>query len=414
MTRTLIIEGADVFDGREFLGPRTVRCEDGRITEILEPGSDDERSGPTAESGDEPHRFDASGMTLTPGIIDCHVHVAVSGAGSLDAFAQPFSLQFYEAVQNMRLTLEAGVTTARDAGGADAGLKVARERGYVRGPKLTEAISIMSQTGGHGDGCMASGVEMPMLGAHPGRPAGVADGVDEVRRTARAILRAGADHIKITSTGGVLSPSDDPRHPQYTHEEIAAIVYEAAAQGTYVMSHAIGTAGIKSALRAGVRSIEHGIMLDDEAIDLFGQHDAFLVPTLQAPRAVIKAAAAGAALPPEIVDKAKMVAETHADSIARAYERGVKIAMGTDAGVGPHGDNLEELENLAEIGMSTVDVLRASTSRGAELLGKNDVGQIAVGYAADFAVFAGCLREHGVRSAREDLRHVFQDGVQIR
>lgn len=407
MTDTLIIRGAHVFDGTAFIGNRVIECADGVITKI----SDNDGASGSSRSA---RVVDASGMTLTPGIIDCHVHVGISEAGSLDSFTDPFSLQFYRAVHNMKLTLHAGVTSARDAGGADAGLKTARDMGYVTGPKLTTAISVMSQTGGHGDGCMASGVEMPMLSAHPGRPAGIADGVDSVRTKAREILRAGADHIKVTSTGGVLSPNDDPRHAQYTAEEIEAIVYEAQAQGSYVMSHAIGTAGIKSALRAGVRSIEHGIMLDDEAIDLFLEHGAFLVPTLQAPRAVIKAAAAGASIPGPIVEKAKMVAERHAESIATAYERGVRIAMGTDAGVGPHGENLEELENMTEIGMTPADVLRASTSAGADLMSNDSVGRISVGAAADFALFAGNLEERGLSTARQDIMHVFQDGVQVR
>src|SRR5699024_934326 len=230
-----------------------------------------------------------------------------------------------------------GVTAVRDAGGTDLGAKVAVETGTVRGPRLSIAVNIMSQTGGHGDFHLVSGAESPFLSPHPGRPSGVADGLEGVQRKTRELLRAGADHIKICSTGGVLSPRDDPRHSQFTEAEIGVIVAEAAAQGAHVMSHAQGAPGIKNAVRAGVRSIEHGTYLD---------------PTLQAPQAVIKAAEAGESLPASVVDKAHRVVEAHRNSITRAHAAGVPIAMGTDAGVGPHGQNLEEISLLAEVGLS--------------------------------------------------------------
>ena len=274
------------------------------------------------------------------------------------------------------------------------------------------AVSIMSQTGGHGDGRMASGAHMPMLVGHPGRPEGVADGLDEVRKKTREILRSGADQIKITSTGGVLSPSDDPRHSQFTPDEIAVIVEEAAAQGTYVMAHAQGTQGIRNALHAGVRSIEHGIFLDEETIQLFLEKDAFLVPTLQAPIAVIKSAEAGAALPEAVVEKARLVAAKHRESIQAAYRAGVKIALGTDAGVGTHGENLEELELLFEAGLSVEDALRAGTSTAAELMGVDEsVGRIAAGLAGDLVLFDGDLATVGLDDVRGRVVGVFQDGL---
>jgi imidazolonepropionase-like amidohydrolase len=242
----------------------------------------------------------------------------------------------------------------------------------------------------------------------------VADGVDAVRAKAREILRAGADHIKICSTGGVLSPTDDPRHSQFTSAEIEAIVEEATAQGTYVMSHAQGAEGIRNALRAGARSIEHGIYLDDETIELFLEKDAFLVPTLQAPRAVIAAADAGAALPAAVVEKARMVAQTHRESIVKAHAAGVRIAMGTDAGVGPHGENLEELELLVGVGLSTRDALRAGTSVAAELLRMPDVGRVAEGLPADLVLFDGDLEKVGLADVRCRVSQVYQGGVRKR
>ncbi|WAL40664.1 amidohydrolase family protein [Brevibacterium sp. BRM-1] len=402
-----VFAGATVFDGTDFLPePQDVVVADGRIVAIGPAGEPERPADSTV--------IDCTGATLTPGFIDLHVHVTTAQAGSLAAFSEPFSLQFFKAADHLRKTLHGGVTTARDAGGADAGVRAALETGLTEGPDLTIAVTIMSQTGGHGDGHMPSGIDSPMLMEHPGRPSGVADGVEEVRKAVRRILRAGADHIKICSTGGVLSPADDPRHSQFTQAEIEVIVEEAQTQGTYVMAHAQGTNGIKNALRAGVKTIEHGIYLDDEAIQMMKDAGAVLVPTLQAPRAVIAAADAGVPLPPVLVEKAKRVADAHDDSVRRAYEAGVTIAMGTDAGVGPHGENLEEIELLAAIGLTDVDALRAATTRAAAVLGREDIGTIAADTAADLVVLDGDLRETGVGDIRQRVRHVFKNGVQAR
>ncbi|WP_293851141.1 amidohydrolase family protein, partial [uncultured Brevibacterium sp.] len=304
-------------------------------------------------------------------------------------------------------------TSARDAGGADAGVREALERGLVRGPRLKVAVTIMSQTAGHGDGMLPSGACTPMLMAHPGRPSGVADGVAGVQLKTRELIRAGADHIKICSTGGVLSAADDPRHSQFTVDEISTIVAEATAQGRRVMSHAQGTAGIKNAVLAGVASIEHGIYLDDETIDLMLERDCVLVPTLQAPLAVIRAAEAGVPIPEAMVEKSRRVAERHRESVAKAHQAGVRIAMGTDAGVGIHGQNLEELELMAGVGMNTAEVLRASTVNAADLMGDDSVGRVRVGNHGDFVLFEGSLEERGVEQLRTVEKRVFQGGVAV-
>jgi len=420
VTGRALLRGVRVFDGEDFLPQlQDVRVTDGVIesltaTEASAAEADSPAaSGADAASGDL-EVIDAYGHTLTPGIIDCHVHVCFSDAGSLTAFTEPFSLQFYKSVVHLQRTLQAGVTTARDAGGADAGVRHALQTGLISGPDLRLAISIMSQTGGHGDGQMLSGCSMPMLTSHPGRPDGVADGPEGVLRKVREILRAGADQIKICSTGGVLSPTDDPRHSQFTEEEIAVIVSEAHAQGSYVMSHAQGTEGIKNALRAGVRSIEHGIYLDDESIEMMLEAGTFLVPTLQAPMSVIAAADAGAPLPPAVVDKARRVAETHAASIAAAYEAGVQIAMGTDAGVGEHGQNLEEIELMIANGMAPVDALASATSVAARLLDDENIGRIAPGRMADLVLFDTDLREGGTEKIRQHTIGVWQAGRRVR
>jgi imidazolonepropionase-like amidohydrolase len=398
-----VLSHATVFDGTRFLpGTRDVVIDDGRVAMVAEGGQGSHNAGDDF--------IDCTGKTIIPGIIDCHVHLTMPGAAATSNFHDPFSLQFYNSVAHMEATLKGGVTTVRDAGGTDLGAKVAVETGLVRGPRLTIAVNILSQTGGHGDFHLVSGIESPSLAEHPGRPSGVADGLDEVQKKTREMLRAGADHIKICSTGGVLSPRDDPRHSQFTEPEIAVIVAEAAAQGAHVMSHAQGAPGIKNAVRAGVRSIEHGIYLDDEAIDLMLENGTYLVPTLQAPQAVIKAAEAGASLPPAVVDKAHRVVEAHLESTSRAYAAGVPIAMGTDAGVGPHGENLEEISLLAEVGLSTEAALAAGTSVAARVLDDDTVGSLAAGELADLVVIDGDLRTADIRGIENRVDSVYLGG----
>ena len=404
-----LIRNCKLFDGETFHSDQDVRIEQGVVTDVSNAA---ERPGAGTDDVGIP-TLDGAGKTLTPGIIDCHVHMTTREAGSLDAMMEPFSLQFFQAVEHLSRTLRAGVTTVRDAGGSEAGVKAALERGIVEGPRLRAAISIMSQTGGHGDGRLPSGAESPMLSGHPGRPHGVADGVDGVTRKARELFHAGADHIKICSTGGVLSPADDPRHSQFTEAEIRAIVAEAAAQGSYVMSHAQGSNGIKTALRAGVRSIEHGIYLDDEAIELFLETGAYLVPTLQAPVSVIRAADSGSNLPASVVEKARHVADVHIESIAKAHRAGVRLAMGTDAGVGPHGQNLEELELLSKVGLSAAEALRAATVNGADLMGIDDIGRVTRGAVADLVLFEGDVEADGLVGIQDRVHAVFQSGVHV-
>ncbi len=331
--------------------------------------------------------IDAGGGYILPGFIDTHVHLMLDGVNLARDMATPFSMRFYQSVEYMRRTLDAGITSVRDAGGADAGLKQAVETGVVPGPRMQISISVLTITGGHVDFWMRSGNEFHLFPAYPGFPDGRCDGVDGVRQKVREVLRAGAEVIKVCATGGVLSPTDHPEFTQFSPEELEVIVREAAyRRGTKVMAHAQGGEGIKNALRAGVHSIEHGIYLDEEAIDLMLARGAFLVPTLLAPLSVLEIGEKGG-MPEHAIRKAREVIEIHSESISRAHRAGVKIAMGTDAGVMPHGTNLRELGLMVKIGMTPMQAIVATTRTAAECLGwQDELGTIQVGKLADIII----------------------------
>jgi imidazolonepropionase-like amidohydrolase len=399
VTRT-VIAGGQVYDGTGAPpAPADVAVEDGRIVGIG-----------IGLDGDV--AIDAAGATLLPGLFDCHTHVMMSGVDLLKFLSTPFSLPFYEAIGNLRATVECGITSIRDAGGADLGVAEAVRRGLVVGPRMQIAITALSQTGGHADDWMPCGVSMNV--DHPGRPSSIVDGPVEARRRTREVIRAGANVLKIMTSGGVLSSRDDPRHGHFRDDEIAEMVAEATAVGIFVMSHAHGADGIKAAVRNGVRSIEHGVYLDEEGVELMVARGAWLVPTLLAPRAVLDIADAGGGLTPEMVEKARMVATVHNDAVRRAIGAGVRIAMGTDSGVGPHGNNLDELRLLVECGMTPYAALHAATGSAARLCGvDNELGTIEVGKRADLTMVAGNvvdLIDKGGQAMRDAVWQVWIDG----
>jgi imidazolonepropionase-like amidohydrolase len=392
-----VFTGGRVFDGTgAAIAEADVAVVDGRIDEVG-----------VGLDGDE--EIDVGGSTLLPGLFDTHVHVMFGHVDVWRLMQEPFSYRFYDAIRNLESTLRIGITTVRDAGGADLGVKKALAEGIVRGPRVQISITMLSQTGGHGDGWLPSGGQAQFFPEYPGAPGSIVDGPDEIRRKVRELVRAGADVIKIATSGGVLSPTDKPQQPGFDVEEIETIVAEARAAGLWVMSHAQSIDGIKNAVRAGVRSIEHGIYLDDEAIQLMLDRGAYLVPTLVAAVGVIRAAEAGASIPESAVAKAREVIEAHRDSFRRAAEAGVKVAMGTDAGVVPHGSNLEELQLMADGGMSAEDVLVATTRTAAELMGlEQELGTIEPGKRADLVVVAG--DPFDFRDLAGRIERVYQDG----
>jgi imidazolonepropionase-like amidohydrolase len=399
MTRT-VFRGGSVFDGTgSDPRPADVSVEDGRIVDVG-PGLD----------GDEAVELD--GRTLLPGLFDTHVHVTLDSVDAWRVANQPFSYHFYVGARNLAATLRAGITSIRDAGGADLGMRQALEDGLIGGPRMQISLTMLSQTGGHGDDWYVSGAEIPLLPDYPGMPSNIVDGPDEMRRRVRELHRAGADVVKVATSGGVVSPRDNPAHAHFRPAELEVLVEEATAAGMFVMAHAQAADGIKNAVRAGIRSIEHGIFLDDEGIELMLARGTWLVPTLVAPRGVLDAAEAGATIAPNVLDKARAVIETHRSAVRRAIAAGVRIAMGTDSGVTPHGENLRELALMAELGMSPSAVLEATTRSAAQLMGVDgDRGTIEPGKLADLVVVAG--DPYDLATIRERIEGVWLGGRKV-
>lgn len=381
---TLVIHHTTVIDGtgRPPIPHAAVRIEGQEIRSV------GPESQVTRELPPDATVIDAQGGYVLPGFVDAHVHLAAQFSDMELAMRMPPVYTLIKNLSLMERTLKAGVTTVRDAGGLDRGTKMAVDQGLIAGPRMQLAINMLSMTGGHGDHFWEGiGARVGLFGGRV--PDAVCDGPDEVRRTVRKMLRAGAEVIKVATSGGVLSPLDDPRHTQFSPEELRVVVEEAWAHGGMrAMAHAQGADGIKNAVRAGFVSIEHGIYLDDEAIDLMLEHGTFLVPTLLAPLSILEGVRSGRVQMPEYaVRKSEAVLDIHRENIARAWAAGVRIAMGTDSGVGPHGANLRELALLCQIGMTPMEAIEASTRIAAECLGWHDhIGTVEPGKLADLVI----------------------------
>ena len=390
--------------GAEPVRGRFVVIEDGVITGIA---SDPPKGTDVIDLGD---------LTVLPGLIDCHVHLAIGQDAVQQRLLMPPSFHTAVALVAARTTLEAGFTTVRDAGFTTRGVKMAVDRGLFPGPRMRIAVTPLSQTGGHGDSMMPSGVNVGLGSSivDPERPNGVVDGIEGIRRATREILRAGADQIKIMTSGGVLSPNDEPAATGFSPEEIAAVVYEAHAAGRTVMSHAQANQGIKNAVLAGVESIEHGIYLDEEACAQMKERGTYLVATLVAPLWVLRRAEKDpSSMPPYAVRKAKEVVEVHRQAFRMAVAAGVKIAMGTDSGVGPHGTNAEEIAVMVENGMSPMQAIVASTKTAAECARVDKlVGTIEPGKRADLIGVRGDpLANIALFKDPSSVAFVMKDGV---
>jgi imidazolonepropionase-like amidohydrolase len=336
--------------------------------------------------------IDLSNETVLPGFIDAHVHLAFRTIGDGDwqhaGLTELPGQQALLGAAHAQATLEAGFTTVRVVGSRyfnDIALRNAIDAGWVPGPRILGAGPSFGITGGHCDD--EDGLRPGATGHESGIEDGVADGVDAARAAVRYVVKYGADVIKICATGGVLSLTDSVGAQQYSEEEMRAIVETAHLLSRRVAAHAHGTAGIKAAVRAGVNSIEHGSILDSEAVALMVQHGTYLVPTLMA---ADQAQRLAPRLPPPIAAKALALAPRVEASFRMALAGGVKIALGTDAGVYQHGKNAHEFTLMVRFGMTPMQAIQAGTLSAATLLGREyDVGSLAVGKYADLVAVKG-------------------------
>jgi imidazolonepropionase-like amidohydrolase len=369
-TATLVAGGAvlDVVAGTTHSAD--VRIEGGTIVEIgtaLDPRGADV--------------IDASGRLVMPGLIDAHVHLTAFSADFRELERNSPSYIYAQSARIMRETLNRGFTTVRDLSGADHGLARAQEEGLLPGPRIFYCGHALSQTGGHGDMRLPGEDHAPATRGGCGLGV-VADGVAAVRAAARDEIRKGAHHIKIMASGGVSSPTDRIDSTQYSIEEIEAAVDEAEAANRYVAAHAYTARAINRALRAGVRSIEHGNLLDDESLALFLEHDAFLVPTLVTYWA-LKQEGREFGLTEGMWHKVDTVLDTGLEAIRRAHEAGVKLVYGSDLLGGMQRHQNEEFRLLAQV-QPAIDAIRSATLTAAELLGRpGELGVVAEGATAD-------------------------------
>lgn len=378
---SFVLREANVLDrSGSFSGPFDVHVANGRVATVGE-----NLDAPDAVS------LDFSDLWLMPGVFDCHDHVSLSSVDGYECLRRPLTQWVLEAAQQAGKTLEAGVTFVRDCAGADAGMRDAIARGFVPGPRLFVSVVMISQTGGHGDGFLAGpGLEIPngyLMPEWPGKPPYLVDGPDAMRRAVRAVLRSGADFVKLAATGGQVSDHDHPLEPQLTLEEIRVAVVEAARKGKHVAAHAYGGEGLDNAVAAGARSVEHGSFLTEEQAVRMARAGCWLVPTLSAMRDTLTWAQEGRLTPPQCRKILDFGLELGA-AVQLAKEHGVRMAIGTDYIMREqHGRNLEELLLMRQAGLTVEESLLAATAGGAELCGvEGTYGRIETGYVFDAIV----------------------------
>jgi imidazolonepropionase-like amidohydrolase len=402
VSTTFTLREATVLDqAGSFVGPLDVRVEDGRIAAV----------GPKLPPAGGPS-VDFSGLWLLPGVFDCHDHLGLSTVEMTEVLNTPVSQWALEAARNARLTLEAGVTFVRDLAGADRGLRDALAAGYVPGPRLQISVVLICQTGGHGDAYLrGAGLEMMLTPDFPGRPPYVVDGADTMRHTVRATLRAGADWIKLATTGGLVSEHDQPLVPELTSEEIAVAVFEAGRKGKHVSAHAYGGPGLTNAVEAGARSIEHGGFITEEQAALMAKRGCFLVPTLSAMRDCLRWAEEGALTPTQCTKILDLGLDL-GQCVRIAKQYGVPLASGTDyIKREQHGKNLEELLLMHQAGLTVEETLLVATAGGAELCGvAGDYGRLAEGYVFDAVVLDADPGDLAAFASPGAVTGVFQAG----
>ena len=385
--KIIYIRAGRLFDGiGDRIRPNVVIVvQDDRIQNVSPEGSLSVPSGATV--------IDLSHATVLPGLIDCHTHLGSRADRYNEIYRfkdTPFDRAF-AAVVNARKTLEAGFTTVRDVGSLPflaVDLRNSINEGLVSGPRIVASGPAISITGGHGD--LNNYSPQTRVSMFPEeRNFQIADGVDQVRHVVRAQVKYGVDLIKILATGGVLSKGDSPGAPQFSFDELKTAAEEAHMAGRKIAAHAHGTQGIKNAILAGIDSIEHASLIDDEGIRLAKEHGTYLVMDIYNDDYILtKAIEFG--LPQENVDKEKMVGRLQRENFQKAVQAGVKMAFGTDAGVYPHGDNAKQFFYMVKFGMTPGQAIRAATSNAADLIGRaKDVGSIEAGKYADIIAVEG-------------------------
>jgi len=329
--------------------------------------------------------IDLKDKTVLPGLIDMHVHL--EGEMSRESYMERFTLDdadiAYRAKVYAERNLMAGFTTVRDLGGrgVNNSLRDAINKGLTIGPRVYSAGMSLAVTGGHAD--PTNGWRKDLMG-DPGPAEGVVNGVDDCRKAVRQRYKNGADLIKITATAGVLSMAKSSSNPQFTEEEIRAIVETAEDFGMKVAAHAHGAEGMKRAIRAGIASIEHGTLMDQETMELMKKHGTYLVPTITAGKSVTDSAKIPNYYPEIVTPKALAIGPKIQETFGRAYKAGVKIAFGTDAGIYKHGLNALEFQYMVEAGMPPMEAIKSATVNAADLLGESDkLGSIEAGKYAD-------------------------------
>jgi len=405
--RGYVLKAARMFDGKSdsLTTPGFVVVQDGKIV----------GAGASASAPADAEVIDLGDATLLPGFIDAHTHLTMMyredyTKAMLDSLQKPIPEMALDASVNARVTLRAGFTTVRDVGSSDsldAGLRNAINRGVVPGPRMLVAVHAIGATGGH---CDETGFREGALGKETGPEQGVVNGADEARRAVRLAHKYGATVIKTCATGGVLSLADAVDTPQLTQAELDALVDEAHALRLKAAAHAHGAEGAKRAIRAGIDSIEHGSFLDEEDLNLMKQKGTYYVPTLMAVEGLKEQIQKGVAIPPAIRPKAEAAIAAIHQTFQRALAKGLKIGLGTDAAVYPHGRNAEEFHQMVDLGMKPIAALKAGTSADADLLGLSDkIGTLESGKLADIVAVPGNPVEN-IRQT-EHVFFVMKDGI---